>query len=90
MKTNIENGKKISYLKDIGAYDFNDKTMISILMDFIPDELHKEVSMKYDITSKKTITLKQIQSEIEKIIQREKIEPKAVRTARKLKYQWHQ
>ena len=33
--------ENIAYLKDIGAYDFKDQTMVSIFMDFVPDEVHK-------------------------------------------------
>ena len=64
--------KDIAYLKDIGAYDFKDQTMVSILMDFVPDEVHKEISMKHDTAGKKASSLKTIQLMTEKIIQREK------------------
>ena len=64
--------KDIAYLKEIGAYDFQDQTMISILMDFVPDEVHKEISMKHDTVGKKATNLKTIKLVTEKIIQREK------------------
>ena len=64
--------KDIAYLKEIGAYDFKDQTMISILMDFVPDEVHKEISMKHDTVGRKAASLKTIQLMTEKIIQREK------------------
>ena len=59
-------------MKDIGAYDFKDQTMVSILMDFVPDEVHKEISMKHETAGKKASSLKTIQLMTEKIIQREK------------------
>ena len=66
--------KDIAYLKDIGAYDFKDQTMvwILVLMDFVPDELHKEISMKHETAGKKASSLKTTQLMTEKIIQREK------------------
>ena len=33
--------KAIGYLKDINAYDFRDRSMISILHDFMPNEIRK-------------------------------------------------
>ena len=45
--------KDIAYLKDIGPYDFKDQTVVSILMDFVPDEVHKEISMKHETAGKK-------------------------------------
>ena len=38
--------KDIAYQKDIGAFDFKDQTMFSILKDFVLDEVHKEISEK--------------------------------------------
>ena len=64
--------KDNAYLKDIGAYGFKDQTMVSILMDFVPDEVHKEISMKHETACKKAGSLKTIQLMTEKIIQREK------------------
>ena len=64
--------KDTAYLKDIGAYDFKDQTMVWILMDFVPDEVHKEISMRHDTAGKKASSLKTIQLMTEKIIQREK------------------
>ena len=61
----------MAYLKDIGAYDFKDQTMVSILMDFLPDEVHKQISMKHETAGKKASSLKTIQLMTEKIIQRE-------------------
>ena len=46
--------------------------MISILMDFVPDEVHKEISMKYETVGKRASNLKTIQLMTEKVIQREK------------------
>ena len=63
--------KDIAYLKD-SAYDFKDETMVSILMDFVPGEVHKEISMKHETAGKKASSLKTIQLMTEKIIQREK------------------
>ena len=37
----------IAHLKDIDAYDYRDNGMISILLDFVPDEVRKEITMKY-------------------------------------------
>ena len=64
--------KDIAYLKDINAYEFKETSMISILMDFIPDEAHKEISMKHETVGRKASSLRQIQIEVEKIIQRDK------------------
>ena len=64
--------KDIAYLKDICAYDFKDQTMVSILMDFVPDEVQKEISMKHETGGKKASSLKTIQLMTEKIIQRNK------------------
>ena len=50
-----------AYLKDIGADDFKNQKMVSILMDFVPDEVHKEISMKHETTGKKASSLKTIQ-----------------------------
>ena len=64
--------RDISYLKDINAYDFGEAGMVSILLDFIPDEAHKEITAKYATTGDRACTLKQVMLEVEKIIQREK------------------
>ena len=64
--------KDIAYLKDIDAYDFKDSAMISILLDFLPDEAHKEITTKHETVGSKASTLRHIQIEVEKIIQREK------------------
>ena len=49
--------KDTAYLKDIGAFDFKDQTIVSILMDFGPDEVHKEISMKHETACKKASSL---------------------------------
>ena len=54
------------------AHDFKDQTMVSILMDFVPDEIHKETSMNHETAGKKASSLKTIQLMTEKIIRREK------------------
>ena len=64
--------KDTAYLKDIGAYDFKDQTMVSILMDFVPDEVHKEISMMHETAGKEASSLKTIQLMTEEVIQREK------------------
>ena len=46
--------------------------MISILLDFLPDEAYKEITSKHETTGHKSSTLKQVMIEVEKIIQREK------------------
>ena len=46
--------------------------MVSILMGFVPDEVHKEISMKHEMAGKKASSLKTIQLMTEKIIHREK------------------
>ena len=56
--------------------------MISILLDFLPDEGHKEITSKHETTGHKSSTLKQVMIEVEKIIQREK-DRKASRKDRK-------
>ena len=64
--------KDIAYLKEIDAYDLRDNTMISILLDFMPDEVHKELTNKHETTGPKASTLRSILIDVEKIIQREK------------------
>ena len=49
--------KNIAYLKDIDAYDFGESGMISILLDFFPDEAHKEITSKHETTGHKSSTL---------------------------------
>ena len=64
--------KDIAYLKDIDAYDYRDNGMISILLDFVPDELHKEITMKYATAGSNAIDLRTAMLEVERIIEREK------------------
>ena len=40
--------KDLMHLKDIGAYDFQETTLVSILVDFLPDEVSREVNIKFD------------------------------------------
>ena len=63
--------KDIAYLKDIDAYDYGDNGMISILLDFVPDEVDKEISMKYATVGSNTIDLRTAMLEVERIIERE-------------------
>ena len=63
--------KYIAYLKDIDAYDFVEAGMVSISLDLIPDDAHKEITAKCETTGKKTACLKQIMLEVEKIIGKE-------------------
>ena len=72
----------IAYLKDIDAYDFGEAGMISILLDFLPDEARKETASKHETTGHKSSTMKQEMIEVEKIIQRE-TDRKASRKDRK-------
>ena len=83
-RPDTSNGKKTSrILKYIDAYDFGEAGMISILLDFLPDEAHKEITSKHETTGHKSSTLKQqVMIEVEKIIQREK-DRKASRKDRK-------
>ena len=64
--------KDIAYLKDIDAYDYRDNGMISILLDFVPDEVHKEITMKYATVGSNAIDLRTAMLEVERIIEREK------------------
>ena len=64
--------KDIAYLKDIDANDYRDNGMISILLDFVPDEVHKEISMKYATVGSNAIDLRTAMLEVERIIEREK------------------
>ena len=64
--------KDIAYLKDIDAYDFGEAGMVSILLDTIPDEVHKGITVKHKTTGKKAAGPRQIMIEVEKIIVREK------------------
>ena len=60
--------RDIAYLKDIDAHDFGEAGMISILLDFLPDEAYKEITSKHETTGHKSSTLKQVMIEVEKII----------------------
>ena len=61
MEARYEQWKKdIAYLKDIDAYDFGEASMISILLDFLPVEAHKEITSKHETTGHKSSTLKQV------------------------------
>ena len=81
-RPDTSNGKKTSrILKDVDAYDFGEAGMISILLDFLPDEAHKEITSKHETTGHKS-SMKQVMIEVEKIIQREK-DRKASRKDRK-------
>ena len=64
--------KDIAYWKDIDAFDFGEAGMLSILLDFFPDEAHQEITSKHETTGHKSSTLKQVMIEVEKIIEREK------------------
>ena len=64
--------KDLAYLKDIGADDFTETTLVSILVDFLPDEVNKEVNMKVETVGKNSVSLKTLQALIEKIMTREK------------------
>ena len=64
--------KDIAYLKDIDAYDCRDNGMISILFDFVPDEVHKEITMKYATVGSNASDLRTAMLEVERIIEREK------------------
>ena len=64
--------KDIACLKDIDAYDYRDNGMISILLDFVPDEVDKEISMKYATVGSNAIDLRTAMLEVERIIEREK------------------
>ena len=63
--------KDIAYLK-VDAYDYRDNGMISILLDFVPDEVHKEITMKYATVGSNAIDLRTAILEVERIIEREK------------------
>ena len=69
--------KDIAYLKDIDAFDLKEASLVSILMDFVPDEVHKEVAMKHETVGKKSSTLKELQLEVGKIMAREQTDLKA-------------
>ena len=64
--------KDIAYLKNIDAYDYRDNGMISILLDFVPDDVHKEITMKYATVGSYAIDLRTAMLEVERIIEREK------------------
>ena len=64
--------KDIAYLKDIDAYDLGEASVVSILLDLVPDEVHKEISAKHKTFGEKASSLKQIMLEFDKIITREK------------------
>jgi len=64
--------KDLMYLKDIGAYDFQETTLVSILVDFLPDEVSREVNMKVDTVGRNTVSLKNLQAMIDRIMTREK------------------
>ncbi len=50
----------IANLKYIDAYDFREEGMVSILLDWVPDEVHKEITVKYKTTGRKAASLKTI------------------------------
>ena len=56
----------------VDAYDYRDNGMISILLDFVPDEVHKEITMKYATVGSNAIDLRTAILEVERIIEREK------------------
>ena len=60
------------YLEDIGAYDFQETTLVSILVDFLPDEVSREANMKVDTVGKNAVSLKNMQAMIDRIMTREK------------------
>ena len=64
--------KDIAYLKDIDAYDYRDNGMISILLDFVPDEVQKEITMKYATVGSNAIDLRTAMLEVERTVEREK------------------
>ena len=64
--------ERLSVLKDIGADDFTETTLESILVDFLPDEASKEVNMKVETIGRNSVSLKTLQALIEKIMAREK------------------
>ena len=64
--------KDIACLKDIDACDYRDNGMISILLDFVPDEVEKEISMKYATVGSNAIDIRTAMLEVERIIEREK------------------
>ena len=73
MESNYRKWKKESaFLKDIGADDFTETTLASILVDFLPDEVNKEANMKVETVGKNAVFLKTLQARIEKIMTREK------------------
>ena len=73
MKKKFKKWKKdIAYLEDIDAYDYRDNGMISILLDFVPDEVHQETTMKYATVGSNAIDLRIAMLEVERIIEREK------------------
>ena len=64
--------KDIAYLKDIEAYDYGDAGMVSILLDMIPDETHREITAKHETVGSTAASLKDMMIEVERIIEREK------------------
>ena len=50
--------KDLAYLKDIGADDFTETTLVSILVDFLPDEVNEEVNMKVEAVGKNSVPFK--------------------------------
>ena len=68
--------KDIAYLKDIDAFELKEASLISILIDFVLDEVHKEVTMKHETVGKTSSTLKHLQLEVGKLCPEGKTEPK--------------
>ena len=64
--------KDIAYLKDIDAYDYRDNCMTFILLDFVPDEVHKQITMRHATVGSNTINLRTAMLKVERIIEREK------------------
>ena len=54
MKTNLTAwGKHIAYLEEPDAYDSRNDTMTTVLLDFMPDEVHTELVNKHETTGAK-------------------------------------
>ena len=51
MEDKHRKGKKnIVYLKDVDTYDFGEAGTVSVLLDLIPDDDHKEITAKCKTT----------------------------------------
>ena len=58
----------VAHIMGIGAYDFQETALVSILVDFLPDEVSREVNMRVDTVGKNAVSVKNLQAMIDRIM----------------------